>query len=149
MSLIRSYGAEMAVNPEVQYWLRQGWDASALLLTVAVTLAAMFLGSRSRPQTQEEQTRVEAYFRDLATPVLVSSAQRATIATGPDLKVMGVTMVLFGGLMGLTALLILASSGETFSLMVNLLTGGGFLLFGSLVYLKGRKIPLQQNSQDT
>jgi SSS family solute:Na+ symporter len=149
VSLVSSCAAEMQVNPELQYWLRQGWDASAILVTIAVTLVAMFLGSQRKSQTARERTRVEAYFSDLATPVVSTSAHRATIATGPDLKVMGTTMLLFGGLMGLTALLILVSSGETFGLMVNLLTGGGFLLFGSLVYLKGRRSVLQQNSKDT
>lgn len=149
VSLLSSYAAEMQVNPELQYWLRQGWDASAILVTIAITLVAMFLGSRRKSQTEQERTRVEAYFRDLATPVVATSSHRATIATGPDLRVMGTTMLLFGGLMGLTALLIQVTSGETFSLMVNLLTGVGFLLFGSLVYLRGRQSVLQQNSKDT
>jgi len=92
---------------------------------------------------------VEAYFKDLATPVVASSAHPSTVATGADIKVMGATTLLFGGLMSLTGLLILVSSGGTFSLMVNLLTGGGFLLFGSLVFLKGRRTLLQQNSKHT
>jgi len=149
MSLVSSYGAEMQVRPELQYWLKQGWDASALFLNILITLAAMFLGSPRKSQTEQEKTRVEAYFKDLATPVVASSAHPSTVATGADIKVMGATTLLFGGLMSLTALLILVSSGETSSLMVNLLTGGGFLLFGSLVYLKGRRSVLQQNSKDT
>jgi Na+/proline symporter len=144
MTLITSYGAEMQINPAMQYWFKQGWDAAALLLTVAITLAAMFLGSRQKLQTEQERTRVEAYFKDLATPVVASSAHRVAIATGQDLRVMGSTMLLFGGLMCLAALLVLMISGETFPLVVNLATGGGFLLVGSLVYTKGRRTDWQQ-----
>lgn len=149
MSLISSYGAEMRAQPELQYWLRQGWDASAILLNIIITLAAMFLGSRRKSQTQQENARVEAYFGELATPVTAPSAHPSTVATGPDLKVMGATTLLFGGLMGLTGLLILVSSGGTFSVMVNLLTGGGFLLCGSLIFLRGRRATLQQTSKHT
>jgi Na+/proline symporter len=149
MSLVSSYGAEMQVRPELQYWLRQGWDASALFLNIMITLAAMFLGSRRKSLTQQEKTRVEAYFNDLATPIVASSAHPSAVAAGSDLKVMGTTALLFGGLMCLTGVLILVSSGGTFSIMVNLLTGGGFLLFGSLIFLKGRRTLPQQNSKHT
>ncbi len=139
VSLVSSYGDEMQASPELQYWLRQGWDASALFLNIMITLAAMFLGSPRKSLTEQEKTRVEAYFTDLATPVVASSGHPSTVATGSDLKVMGITTLLFGCLMCLTGLLILVSSGGTFSLMVNFLTGGGFLLFGSLIFLKGEE----------
>lgn len=138
MSLVASYGAEMQNDPALQYWLKQGWDAAALLLTVAITLAAMFLGSRRKLQTEQERARVDAYFTDLATPVVASSAHRVPVTTGQDRKVMGGTMLLFGILMCCTALLVLITSGETFPLVVNLVTGCGFLLVGLLVYTTGR-----------
>jgi len=146
LSLVSSFGAEMQANPDVQYWLKQGWDAAALLVTITVTLAAMFLGSSQRSLSQTERTRVEAYFNDLETPVVASPEEPLTVATGADLRVMGVTMVLFGGLMACTGLLIVFSTGDTFSLAVNVLTGGGFLLVGTLIYLKGRNTALHQSS---
>ena len=139
----------MQAEPEWQYWLRQGWDASAILLNIIITLAAMFFGSQRKSQTEQESARVKAYFSELATPVTASSAHPSTVATGADLKVMGATTLLFGALMGLTGLLILVSSGGTFSFTVNLLTGVGFILFGSLVFLKGRRAILQETSKHT
>jgi len=146
MALVSSYAADMQANPELQYWLKQGWDAASILLNILTTLAAMFLGSSRHSQTSEEIARVESYFKDLATPVVAASGQASTLATGADLKVMGITTLLFGALMTLTGLLILMSSGDQFSLTVNAVTGGGFLLFGLLVYLKGRNSSLRQNS---
>jgi SSS family solute:Na+ symporter len=147
--LVISYGAEMQTSPELQYWLKQGWDASALLLNIVITLVAMFIGSSQKSRTEQETSRVEAYFKDLATPVIAPSGNRSAGATGPDLKVMGATTLLFGGLMCLAGLLILATSSGTFSLLVNLVTGGGFLILGCVVYLKGRRIVLRQSSQHT
>jgi Na+/proline symporter len=138
VSLVSAYSIEMKSNPELQYWLKQGWDSSAILLNILVTLAAMFIGSLVKKQSVDEQRRVETYFTELDTPVLASAAHPTAVATGSDLKVMGVTTLLFGGLMSLTGFLILLSSGSTTGISVNLATGGAFLLCGILIYVKGR-----------
>jgi SSS family solute:Na+ symporter len=147
MSLISSHATQLQAEPELQYWLRQGWDALALLLNIAITLAAMFLGSPRKSKTEQEKARVEAYFTELATPVTALSGQPPTIATRSDLKVMAAATLLFGGLMSLTGLLILVSSAGITGVIVNLATGGGFLLFGSLVYMKGRNTALKDHQQ--
>ena len=142
--LIGSYGQEMASNPELQYWLRQGWDAIALLVNIAVTLCGMFLGSRVLAPDSHETARVGAYFLDLATPVMSPASGRATVATGSDLKVMGTTTLLFGALMCFTGFLILLLSGEAFGTTVNCATGVAFLLFGFFIYRKGRRLSLAE-----
>ncbi len=136
--LVNLYAADMKSNPELQYWLKQGWDSCAILINILVTLAAMFVGSIVRKQDPDEQERVERYFKDLDTPVNATAAHPAAVATGADLKVMGVTTLLFGGLMSITGVLILLSSGSAFSISINLATGGAFLLFGLLVYVRGK-----------
>jgi SSS family solute:Na+ symporter len=148
--LVNAYAGEMARHPELQYWLRQGWDAAAILVNIAVTLVVMSAGSHPGSQTAQERTRVEKYFLDLATPVDSTSAGKAPPATGADLKAMGVMMMLFGALMLLTGLLILLfSTGKTFGVLVNLLTGGGFLLAGTLILRKGISVSQQRNPSIT
>jgi Na+/proline symporter len=145
-ALVNALGSRMQAEPELQYWLKQGWDASAILFNILVTLAAMFIGSPRGSQSPEERSRVEAYFKDLATPVVASSGNGSPLATGADLKVMGATTLLFGGLICFTGLLILSSAGETFNVIVNLATGCGLLIFGFAVFTRGRARVLQQPS---
>jgi solute:Na+ symporter, SSS family len=146
VAALRAYAVDMQTNPELQYWLKQGWDACVLFFNIAVTLAAMFLGSRPKSVTEQERARVQEYFDELARPVTAPSSGTSTFAAGADLRAMGGITSLFGGLMCVTGLLILWFSGEVLSLTINLFTGGGFLLIGFLVWLKGRKIPPQQAS---
>jgi len=143
VSLTGAYGLDMQSNPETRYWLTQGWDACAILINVAVTLLAMILGSSRASQKPEEKARVEAYFRDLATPVADAASSTSTLATAADLKVMGATTVLFGCLMCATGLLVVLSLGDKFGSAVNFATGAGFLLFGSNIYARGRKKALE------
>jgi Na+/proline symporter len=137
--LAGSHAADMQSDPDLRYWLKQGWDAAAILVNIAVTLAAMFFGSLGRSRSPEERSRVEAYFKDLETPVRAPGGAASTVATGADLQVMGITTMLFGVLMGLTGLLILLFSGDSYSTWVNALTGAGFMTFGYLVFVRGRK----------
>jgi solute:Na+ symporter, SSS family len=146
VAAVNAYASDMQTNPELQYWLKQGWDACALFVNIVLTLAAMFLGSRPKSLTAQERTRVHEYFDELATPITAPSSGASTIAAGADLRAMGGITSLFGSLMFLTGLLILFSSGEVLSLAINMLTGGGFLLFGFLVWLKGRKMSQEQAS---
>ena len=106
----------------------------------------MFVGSLVKKQGADERARVETYFKDLDTPVNASLANPAAVATGSDLKVMGVTTLLFGGLMSITGFLILLSSGSSFSISINLATGGAFLLFGILIYVRGRTTILNKDA---
>jgi SSS family solute:Na+ symporter len=144
VAAVNAFAADMQSRPELQYWLKQGWDACALFVNIAVTLAAMFLGTRREKQTEQERARVEEYFSDLARPVVASTTVPSTIAADADLKAMGTTMLLFGGLMALTGLLILCSSGELFSLSLNLATGAGFILLGLLTWMRGKRSAVQQ-----
>jgi len=139
ITLVGAYAAEMQTSPELQYWLKQGWDACAILVNIAVTLTAMFVGSHRTPQPQEEKTRVDSYFKDLDTPVLASPTARSVVATGSDLKVMGTTTGLFGGLMVLTGLLVWIFSTESFSVSVNLGTGALFFCFALLIAARVRR----------
>lgn len=138
IALVNAYAAELASDPELQYWLRQGWDSCAILLNIAVTLTAMFVGSLVKKQDDDERKRVDMYFQELDTPVNATASNPVSVATGSDLKVMGVTMLLFGALMSVTGFLILLASGTSFSISVNLATGAAFLLFGILIYVRGR-----------
>lgn len=149
MLLAASHAADLQAQPELQYWLRQGWDAAALLVNITVTLIAMLLNSRRELRTERERARVEAYFAELDTPITVPSAQLSTVATGTDRKVMGATTLSFGTLMTVTGLLILVTTGSTFSFIVNCATGCGFLLLGSCIFAKGRKTAQHQNSLRT
>lgn len=146
IALVNAYAGEMKSDPDLQYWLKQGWDSCAILFNIAVTLTAMFVGSLLKKQGADERARVETYFKDLDTPVIASLANPAAVATGSDLKVMGVTTLLFGGLMSITGFLILLSSGSSFSISINLATGGAFLLFGILIYVRGRTTILNKDA---
>ena len=147
VSLVGSLGTQMQADPELQYWLKQGWDAGAILVNVAVTLVAMFLGSSRGSRSAQEQSRVDDYFKDLATPVHAAAGGASTVATGSDLQVMGIVTMLFGVLMSITGILVLVLSGDLFGTSVNLLTGIGFLLFGYVVYRRGRKRGLPQDDK--
>lgn len=145
MSIVSSYGLQMSESPPLQYWLTQGWDACALLANIAVTIIAMFLGSPRGSQTPEERSRVEEYFKDLATPVVPTKEHPLAPATGTNLKIMGATTMCFGGLMMISGLLTLFSSGDKFSLATNAFTGGGFFILGLVLYWKGRRKGVQQH----
>jgi solute:Na+ symporter, SSS family len=136
--LVHAYASEMQAQPELQYWLKQGWDAVAIMFNIGVTLIAMVAGSRPAKQTDREREQVALYFRDLATPVTAEATRETVVATGADVQVMGLTTLSFGVLLVTTGLLIALFSGDTLSITVNTATGVCFLAFGAFVFRRGR-----------
>jgi hypothetical protein len=122
----------MNSNPSLQYWLKQGWDGASILMNAAVTVAAMYLGSRLFRASDEEGRRIDLFFRDLAVPITVQSNTKS--ASISNFKVIGVSTSLFGVLLALAGIGIKLFNEDTEKYGVTIFVGVLLVVLGLVIY---------------
>jgi SSS family solute:Na+ symporter len=132
--LVKAYAPEFSANPDLEYWLKQGWDAASILFNVAVTLTAMFLGSIWYPTEQKEQARVDEFFVSLHENIEVGNEKDFKTAMAANFKVIGLMIMAFGLLLVLIGIFLLLNSMSSFSFGLNLGSGAVLILIGFLLY---------------
>ena len=132
--LVRKFTSEFASNPDLEYWLKQGWDAASILFNVCITLSAMFLGSKFYPAKPQEQQRVDEFFDTLNTNIEVGNEKDFKTAMAANFKVIGIMIMVFGLLLELVGILVLLDSGLGISFYLNSGLGTVLILFGFWLY---------------
>ena len=74
--LVQAHAAGMKLHPQLDFWLRSGWNSAATVLSVAATIVGMWLGSASKATTEDEKRRSGEFFSDLAKPFLLEEKER-------------------------------------------------------------------------
>ncbi len=133
--LVNHFSPQFESDPELQYWLKQGWDAYSIIFNVLITIAAMYIGSIFDKPSPEETQKNDAYFKDLDTPIESQGEIDLLAAKISNFKVIGVTSSLFGVLIIIIVLAMLIFSGPMEGIMITLGTGIFLFLLGVGLYL--------------
>ncbi len=135
--LVGKYSEQMAVDPNLEFWLRSGWNSAATVLNVLATIGGMWLGTITRPTPREEADKVSAFFNDLKKPFqLEAAAKESTLS---PFKIIGFTLALFGVIFALISLLVLFVYHNPRAFRVDLILGLTLLMLGGIMWLGSQK----------
>lgn len=87
--LIGIYSEQMSVDPNLEFWLKSGWNSAATVLNILATILGMWIGTSTKQTPQEEENRVNSFFEDLKTPFEIEDTGKE-IGFSPY-KIIGVT----------------------------------------------------------
>jgi len=137
--LVRALTAEIANNPTLAYWLKQGWDAASILVNIGVTLLAMYLGSILKPSRVEEKNRVDAFYQQLDTDIEPENEADFKAAAAANFKVIGLMTMSFGALLGLIGIVLLLTQDLGMASKLNMGVGGFMILLGGWIHRFGKE----------
>jgi len=139
--LVQTYGAEMAQNSRLEFWLRSGWNSAATVLNVAATILGMWLGSRSRPAAAEEKRRSEEFFANLAKPFLVEEKEGKARAPLAFFRIIGLMLLAFGLAIAAVAVFILLHYHNAGAFRTDIIIAGVLMAMGALMQLGKKEKP--------
>jgi len=135
--LVGIYSEQMAVDPQLEFWLRSGYNSAATVLNIAATILGMWIGTRAKPTPPEEAKKVNLFFADLKKPFQLEEGAKES-ALSP-FKIIGFTLALFGVIIAFIALLLLVVYHNQQAFRINLLMGLILFLIGGVMWLKSKK----------
>jgi hypothetical protein len=133
--LVNHFSPQFDSNPELKYWLKQGWDAYSIIFNVCITILALYLGSIFKKESIEENQHIDAYFKDLKTPIESQKKVEISIVKISNLKVIGVATSLFGIFIMVTGFAMMIFSAGVKGPGVTIGTGIFLFLLGIGLYL--------------
>jgi Na+(H+)/acetate symporter ActP len=133
--LVQAYVEAMKTNPRLDFWLRSGWNSAATVLSVAATTLGMWLGSASRATPEEEKSRREEFFKDLARPFLFEEKERKALSPW---RIIGFMLLVFGLAIAAIAVFILLHYHDARAFRIDLIVAGVLVFLGFLMRL-GKK----------
>ncbi|MFB3906645.1 MAG: hypothetical protein ACE15E_24660 [Acidobacteriota bacterium] len=129
-ALVQLYAAQMRDNPNLDFWLRSGWNSAATVLNITVTILAMWLGAGSRKTPADEKARVEQFFQDMSRPFVADKSDREVFA---PFRSIGLALASFGGAIVLISFLVLASYGGGAAFWIDFAVGAFLVGFGGIL----------------
>ena len=130
--LVDRYEDRMAAEPMVDWLLRTGYSSMLVVVNCATVVAGMWLGSKLRPRSVEEERKVDAFFADLERPYLIDAGNQATES---PFRLIGLTTLWFGGVMLCVAVAVLLIGAGTRAFQLNLLAAGIMIALGLVMWL--------------
>jgi len=136
MYLVAEYAELMNVNEQVNFWLRSGWTSAATVLGISTVIIGMFLGTRSKATSDEEKSRVNAFFDDLERPFELDEGATAPVS---PFSIIGLLVALFGLIMVVVSFVVLFVLQDTYAFSLDFAVGAFMILLG-LFMRRGAKL---------
>jgi SSS family transporter len=130
--LLKIYSAQIASDPHISYWLKQGYNSLSILINITVTLCAMWIGSVTGKVGDEETERAKAFNARMNVSSDAPITRAAGEAQSPFMAV-GVALMIFGALF-IPIGLIIGGRG-----LIDIFTGSGMIALGFLLWLPNRR----------
>jgi solute:Na+ symporter, SSS family len=130
--LLNVYSAQVAADPNLSYWLKQGYNSVSILINITVTVLALWLGSSGYMRSEDEEKRTDDFFKrmdlvsDVEVPQSSGEKQSPFMAVGIALVIFGFAFLPIGLYMGGKAL------------MIDGIVGTLMLLLGLALWLPNR-----------
>ncbi len=132
--LIDVYTEQMGANPQLEFWLRSGWNSVATILNIVATILGMWAGTSANPTSREENEKVNAFFKDLKRPYELNPAAKESKLS--PFKIIGLTLAVFGILFAFISLLLLTPSYyDLRAFRLDLLLSFVLIFLGGLMWL--------------
>ena len=135
--LLKLYGGQLADNPVLSYWLKQGFNSVSIGINIIVTLLGMWFGSLAFKTSAQEQARVDEFFShmDVPTEPKVEKAGKVKSPFG----VVGIAVFLYGAVMMIGGAVVRLMSGDARSFILNMIVSGILVLIGLALWLGTRE----------
>jgi len=128
---------QMAVDPNLEFWLKSGWNSAATVLNILATILGMWIGTITKPTPTEEKDKVNSFFNDLQKPFkLETTEEKSTLS---PFKIIGFTLSVFGVLIALIALIPLLVNNNVQAFRLDLILGLTLFLLGSVMWIASKK----------
>ncbi|MBN1352127.1 hypothetical protein JXJ21_22200 [candidate division KSB1 bacterium] len=128
--LVQRFSDQFASNPDLEYWLKQGWDACSILFNVAVTLAAMYFGTKIFKSSAADLQKIQTFYKNLDKPVEAVTEDKMSTAKISNFKIIGIMTALFGALILMVGLSLLIFSKSTWVIVLNSGVGAFLIILG-------------------
>lgn len=92
MILLGAYQDQFISNPQLNYWLNQGWSSTSIIINIGVTIGGLWFGSAFFKTSEEERLRTEEFFRQLKKPYVLD----VTVKQKSPFPAIGVVVFLMG-----------------------------------------------------
>jgi len=139
--LVQAHAAGMKLHPQVDFWLRSGWNSAATVLSVAATIVGMWLGSASRAATEDEKRRIGEFFSDLAKPFLLEEEEKKALAPLALFRTIGFILLAYGLAMAAVAVFIRLHDQNARAFGIDLVVAGVLIAMGGLMGLGKKEQP--------
>lgn len=130
--LLNVYKDQIAVDPSLSYWLKQGYNSVSIFANMIITSIAMLVGSMVGKTPAEEKKRADAFLARMDVPSDVKLTQTAGEKQSPFMAV-GIALFIYG-LVFLPIGFIIGGRG----MIVDLIVGGAMIVIGLLLWLPNR-----------
>ncbi len=127
--LLGVYRAEVATNPTLSYWLKQGYNSASIAVNILVTIIGLWVGSRVSRTPEEERVNAEAFFKRMSV-VSEPKAEAAHKVESP-FSLVGLSLLIYGAIFFIV-IAAMAVRGNTERLAVNLAAAGLTFVSGAL-----------------
>lgn len=131
--LVQRFSDQFASSPDLEYWLKQGWDACSILFNIAVTLAAMYFGTKIFKSSAAELQNIQSFYENLDKPVVVDSDDKMSTEKISNFKIIGIMTLLFGALILLVGLSLFIFSKSTWVIALNSGVGAFLIILGFIL----------------
>lgn len=128
--LVQAYAEQMKTDPRLDFWLRSGWNSAATFLSVAATVAGMWLGTAGKPTPEEEKARAGEFFEDLKKPFLFE--EKAEKPMSP-FYIIGFTLMAFGILVAAVSVGVLLGARDNRAFTIDLIVALALVAVGGLM----------------
>jgi SSS family solute:Na+ symporter len=127
--LLSVYRADLATNPTLSYWLKQGYNTASIAINILATILGLWIGSRLSKTPEDERRHAEEFIRRMA---VVSEPK---IETGRKVEspfsLVGLSLLVYAAIF-FAVIIIMAIKGKPEQLGVNLAAAGLTLVSGLL-----------------
>jgi SSS family solute:Na+ symporter len=134
--LLSIYKAQIATNPTLSYWLKQGFNSASVAINILATVLGLWIGSRLSKTPEEERGNAEEFFKRMAV------VSQPKVETGRKVEspffLVGLSLVVYGAIFFIV-IAVMAAKGNTQRLDVNLAAAGLTLLSGALFWAFSRR----------
>ncbi len=137
--LIGIYQEKMATDPTLDYWLRSGYIAASIGISILATIGGMIFGSRLYPRSTQEKERAEKFFKAMTQPYKVEKAHVEPARAPSPFYIIGFVLLLLGVLIMLVGFGVLIIIGDNRGFWINIVVSMVMILLGTVLYM-GKKI---------
>ena len=133
--LVGIFHDQFVTNPQLNYWLNQGWTATSIIINLTITFAGLMIGNRFGRMTDEERSRVDTFFGQLDTPYEYTGSVDAQ----SPFPAIGGALMIMGGCMTVVAGFVRFLYPETGWFRLNLLAAAILLMLGAVVFFVSKR----------
>jgi len=128
--LLSVYKDQVAANPTLSYWLKQGWNSAAIGINILATALGLWIGSALSKTPEAEKRKAEEFISRMSVP------SEPKVDTGRKVEspfwLVGLSLIAYG-IIFFGVIIFNAAKGVPQRLSVNI-TAAGLTLFSGLLF---------------